>query len=73
MGKNVIILVLSVVLVVSLTSLESMSSRAAYWVKRTTAAEAVIERCAEDCEDYFLDVLMEGDEYREWFDLGGNQ
>lgn len=66
MKKNIIIVVLSILSIVSLTSLSSMSSRASYWMQRTVAAEAVIERCAEDCEDYFLDVLMEGDEYNDW-------
>ena len=72
MKKNVVILVLFVVSVISLTSLKSMSSRASYWMQRTVAAEAVIERCAEDCEDYFLDVLMEGDEYNDWITLESN-
>lgn len=72
MKKNIIIVVLSILSIVSLTSLSSMSSRASYWMKRTTAAEKVIERCAEDCEDYFLDILMEGDEYNDWITLEGN-
>lgn len=72
MGKNFIILVLVVLSVVSLTSLKSMSSRASYWMQRTVAAEEVIERCAEDCEDYFLDVLMEGDEFNDWITLESN-
>lgn len=72
MKKNIIIAVLSILSIVSLTSLSSMSSRASYWMQRTIAAEAVIERCAEDCEDYFLDVLMEGDEYNDWITLESN-
>lgn len=72
MKKNIIIVVLSILSIVSLTSLKSMSSRASYWMQRTVAAEAVIERCAEDCEDYFLDVLMEGDEFNEWITLESN-
>lgn len=72
MKKNIIIVVLSILSIVSLTSLSSMSSRASYWMQRTVAAEAVIERCAEDCEDYFLDVLMEGDEYNDWITLESN-
>lgn len=66
MVKNFIILVLFVISVTSLISLKSMSSRAAYWMERTTAAEAIIERCSKDCEDYFLDVLVEGDEFNDW-------
>ena len=69
MKKNVVILVLFVVSVISLTSLKSMSSRAAYWMKRSYAAEAVIDRCAEDCKDYFYDVLMEGEEFNNWITL----
>lgn len=73
MKKNVIIVVLSVLVIVLFASVKSMSSRASYWMNRCDAAEAVIDRMADDNEDYFLDVLMEGDEYMEWFDLGGNQ
>ena len=73
MGKNFIILVLFIVLMVSLTSIESMSSGATYWMKRCDAAEAIIDRWANDDKDYFLDVIMESDEYMEWFNLGGNQ
>ena len=69
MKKNIIIVVLSILSIISITSLKSMSSRAAYWMKRSYAAEAVIDKCAEDCEDYFLDVLMEGDEYNDWATL----
>ena len=69
MGKNFIILVLFVVSVISLASLKSMSSRAAYWMQRSYAAEAVIDRCSEDCADYFYDVLMEGEEFNNWITL----
>lgn len=72
MKKNVIIVVLSVLVIMLFASVKSMSSRASYWMQRTVAAEAVIERCAEDCEDYFLDVLMEGDEYNDWITLESN-
>ena len=72
MGKNFIILVLFVLSVISLTSLKSMSSRASYWMQRTIAAEAVIERCAEGCVAYFLDVFMEVDEYNDWITLESN-
>lgn len=71
--KNLVIVVLSVALVVCFFSVRSMSSRASYWMHRCDAAEAVIDRMADDNEDYFLDVIMEGDEYMEWYDLGGNQ
>ena len=73
MKKNIIIVVLTVVAIVSFISTYQMSSRASYWMNRCDAAEAVIDRWANDDEDYFLDVIMEGDEYMEWFDLGGNQ
>lgn len=73
MKKNIIIVVLTVVAIVSFISTYQMSSRASYWMQRCDAAESVIDRMADDNEDYFLDVLMEGDEYMEWFDLGGNQ
>lgn len=73
MKKNCIIAVLAVLVIVLFASVKSMSSRASYWMNRCDAAEAVIDRMAEDNQEYFLDVLMEGDEYMEWFDLGGNQ
>ena len=73
MKKNIIILALIITSIISLTSVSSMSSRASYWMQRCDAAEAVIDRMADDNEDYFLDVIMEGDEYSEWFYLGGNQ
>lgn len=71
--KNLVIVMLSVALVVCFFSVRSMSSRASYWMNRCDAAESVIDRWANDDEDYFLDVIMESDEYMEWFDLGGNQ
>lgn len=73
MKKNIIIVVLAVVAIVSFISTYQMSSRASYWMQRCDAAEAVIDRMTDDNEDYFLDVIMESDEYMEWFDLGGNQ
>ena len=73
MKKNCIIAVLAVLVIVLFASVKSMSSRASYWMQRCDAAEAVIDRMADDNEEYFLDILMEGDEYMEWFDLGGNQ
>lgn len=73
MKKNVIIVVLSVLVIMLFASVRSMSSRASYWMQRCDAAESVIDRWANDDEDYFLDVIMEGDEYMEWYDLGGNQ
>lgn len=73
MKKNVIIVVLTILVIVLFASVRSMSSRASYWMQRCDAAESVIDRMADDNEDYFLDVIMEGDEYMEWFGLGGNQ
>ena len=73
MKKNVIIAVLTVLVIVLFISVKSMSSRASYWMNRCDAAESVIDRWANDDEDYFLDVIMEGDEYMEWYNLGGNQ
>lgn len=73
MKKNIIIVILAVVAIVSFISTYQMSSRASYWMNRCDAAEAVIDRWANDDEDYFLDVIMEGDEYMEWYNLGGNQ
>lgn len=73
MKKNCIIAVLSVLVIVLFASVRSMSSRASYWMQRCDAAETVIDRMADDNENYFLDVLMEGDEYMEWCELCGNQ
>lgn len=73
MKKNCIIVVLVVLVIMLFASVRSMSSRASYWMNRCDAAESVIDRWANDDEDYFLDVIMEGDEYMEWYNLGGNQ
>ena len=73
MKKNCIIVVLTILVIVLFASVKSMSSRASYWMNRCDAAESVIDRWANDDEDYFLDVIMEGDEYMEWYNLGGNQ
>ncbi len=40
-----------------------------YWMQRTIAAEAVIERVEEDNEDYILDVLSESDVWYEWYEV----
>lgn len=69
MKKNILIAILSVLSVISLTSLSSMSDRASYWMQRTIAAEAVIDRVEEDQEDYVLDVLCESDAWYEWYDI----
>lgn len=71
--KNCIIGLLVVLVVMLFASVRSMSERASYWMNRCDAAESVIDRMADDNEDYFLDVIMEGDEYMEWYNLGGNQ
>lgn len=73
MKKNCIIAVLAVLVIVLFASVRSMSNEASYWMERCDAAESVIDRMADDNEDYFLDVIMEGDEYSEWYNLGGNQ
>ena len=71
--KNIVITILAVVSVVSFISCYQMSSRASYWMNRCDAAEEVINRMADDNEDYFLDVIMEGDEYNSYYSLGSNQ
>ena len=73
MKKNCIIVVLSMLVIMLFASVRSMSSRASYWMQRCDAAESVINRMADDNKEYFLDVVMESDEYSEWFDLGGNR
>lgn len=73
MKKNVIIVVLSVLVIMLFASVKSMSSRASYWMQRCDAAEKIIDKMADSNEDYFIDVIMEGDEYMEWYNLGGNQ
>lgn len=73
MKKNIIIVVLAVMAIVSFISTYQMSSRASYWMNRTLAAEEVLEEMIDSNEDYFLDVVMEGDSYMEWYNLGGNQ
>ena len=71
--KNIIIAVLIVTSVVYVRSITQMSSRASYWMNRAFAAEAVLEEMIDSNEDYFLDVVMEGDCYNTWYSLGGNQ
>lgn len=71
--KNIVIAILAVASIVSFISCYQMSSRASYWMNRCDAAEEVINRMADDNEDYFLDVIMESDEYNSWYSLGGNQ
>jgi hypothetical protein len=46
-----------------------MSKKASYWMQRTIAAEAVIEKVEEDNEDYILDVLSESDVWYEWYEV----
>ena len=71
--KNIIIAVLIVISIVSFISISQMSSKASYWMNRAFATEAVLEEMIDSNEDYFLDVVMEGDCYNTWYSLGGNQ
>lgn len=72
MKKNIIILVLAIISIISLTSVSSMSERASYWMQRCDAAEEVLDEMIDHDEDYFLDVVMEGNCYNTWYQLGGN-
>ena len=69
MKKNIIIAILAIFSIVSTSSVVSMSEKASYWMQRTIAAEAVIERVEEDNEDYILDVLSESDVWYEWYEV----
>lgn len=68
MKKNIIIVVLAVVAIVSFISSYQMSSRASYWMQRCDAAEEVINRVEADMPDYVMDVLCEGDEWSIWLE-----
>ena len=68
MKKNIIIVVLTVVAIVSFISTYQMSSRASYWMQRCDAAEEVINRVEADMPDYVMDVLCEGDEWIIWLE-----
>ena len=68
MKKNIIIVVLAVMAIISLISSYQMSSRASYWMQRCDAAEAVIDRVETDIPDYVMDVLCEGDEWNIWLE-----
>lgn len=68
MKKNIIIVVLAVVAIVSFISTYQMSSRASYWMQRCDAAEEVIDRVEADMPDYVMDVLCEGDEWSIWLE-----
>ena len=66
--KNVIIIALAILSVVSVFSVASMSKEASYWMNRCDAAESIINRIEIDNPDYVLDVLCEGDEWSEWLE-----
>lgn len=68
MKKNIIIVVLAVMAIVSFISTYQMSSRASYWMNRCDAAEEVIDRVEADMPDYVMDVLCEGDEWSIWLE-----
>ena len=68
MKKNIIIVVLAVMAIISFISTYQMSSRASYWMNRCDAAEEVIDRVEEDMPDYVMDVLCEGDEWSIWLE-----
>lgn len=67
--KNIIIVLLAALSIVSLISVNQMANRASYWMNRCEAAEGVIERVEEDQEDYVLDVLCESDVWYEWYEV----
>lgn len=69
MKKNIIIVVLAVVAIVSFISTYQMSSRASYWMGRCSAAEEVINQVEEDQENYVLDVLCESAAWYEWYEV----
>lgn len=69
MKKNIIIAILAIFSIISTSSVVSMSKKASYWMQRTIAAEAVIQRVEEDNEDYILDVLSESDVWYEWYEV----
>ena len=69
MKKNIIIVVLAVMAIVSLISTYQMSSRASYWMNRCEAAEGVINQVEEDQENYVLDVLCESAAWYEWYEV----
>ena len=69
MKKNIIIVVLAVVAIVSFISTYQMSSRASYWMNRCEAAEEVINQVEEDQENYVLDVLCESAAWYEWYEV----
>lgn len=55
-------------LLLFITSCSSVdtTSKEDYWKQRCLAAENVINQVEEDCEDYVLDVLCEGDNWELW-------
>lgn len=71
--KNFIICVLVIVVCVLISSIYGMSERASYWMNRCDAAENIIDRVANDNEDYVLDVLCESDAWDIWIELGGGE
>lgn len=68
MKKNIIIVVLAVMAIISFISSYQMSSRASYWMQRCDAAEEVIDRVEADMPDYVMDVLCEGNEWSIWLE-----
>ena len=69
MKKNIIIVVLAVVAIVSCISTYQMSNEASYWMNRCSAAEEVINQVEEDQENYVLDVLCESAAWYEWYEV----
>ena len=67
MKKNVIIVVLIIAVIALFTSLRSMSSRAAYWMNRSEAAENYIGALEQDFPDY-ADVTSGTDAYSEYYE-----
>lgn len=73
MKKYIIIIVLLVTNIITLISLNKMSERASMHMKETNhiynVMEGLLDRIFEDDSTYFLDVLIESQEYMEYEEL----
>lgn len=67
MKKNIIIAVLVVTVTILFFSLREMSSKAAYWMKRSDAADRYIEELEKDFPS-FIDTTSGGDAYSEYYE-----
>lgn len=72
-NKYIIIIVLVITNIITLIALNNMSNRASYHMndadKVFNVLEGILDRVFEDDSTYYLDVLVESQEYMEYEEL----